>query len=86
MASMTLTVDEELIEDNLSGANLNGDEEVIPPPFRDAMNSIDKLRTHFFSQKNSEKSFNDLYSIHNALLQWFPTHGPGPTCRPRRAY
>ncbi|GBM62207.1 hypothetical protein AVEN_209879-1, partial [Araneus ventricosus] len=41
-------------EDKLSDANISDDEEVITPFFKDAMDSIEKLRTYFFCQKNSE--------------------------------
>ncbi|GBN47745.1 hypothetical protein AVEN_139475-1, partial [Araneus ventricosus] len=64
MASKLLIIDE-LIEDKLSGADLSADEEAIPPFFKDAMDSIEKLRAYFFSQKNNEKAFNELNSIHN---------------------
>ncbi|GBO00512.1 hypothetical protein AVEN_132809-1 [Araneus ventricosus] len=50
MTSKLITIDE-LTEEKLSGADLRDDEEVIPPSFRDAMDSIEKLRTHFFCQK-----------------------------------
>ncbi|GBN70346.1 hypothetical protein AVEN_196072-1 [Araneus ventricosus] len=45
---------DELIKDKLFDANLSDDEDVIPPSFKDAMDSIENLRTHFFCQKNSE--------------------------------
>ncbi|GBN38808.1 hypothetical protein AVEN_21695-1 [Araneus ventricosus] len=66
MTSKLFTTDE-LIEGKLSGANLSDAEECIPPFFKDAMNPIEKLRTYFFCQKISEKAFNELHSIHNAV-------------------
>ncbi|GBN27625.1 hypothetical protein AVEN_120489-1 [Araneus ventricosus] len=59
---------DELIEDKLAGSNLSDDEKVIPPFFKDAMDSIEKLRTHFFCEKNIEETFNEINSIHNAVL------------------
>ncbi|GBM04706.1 hypothetical protein AVEN_44842-1 [Araneus ventricosus] len=67
MTSKLFTIDE-LMEDKLSGANLSNDEEVIPPSLKDAMDSIEKLRIYFSCQKNSEKTFDEFYSIHNDLL------------------
>ncbi|GBM20745.1 hypothetical protein AVEN_105970-1 [Araneus ventricosus] len=67
MMSRLFTIDE-LIEGKLSGASLSDDEKVIPPFFKDAMDSIEKLPTYFFCQKNGEKLFNELNSIHNAVL------------------
>ncbi|GBM20819.1 hypothetical protein AVEN_108264-1 [Araneus ventricosus] len=37
----------------LSGENLS-DDEIIPPSFNDSTDSIGKLRTYFFCQKNSD--------------------------------
>ncbi|GBL77293.1 hypothetical protein AVEN_41738-1 [Araneus ventricosus] len=64
--SKLFTIDE-LIEDVLYGANLSDDEDVIPPFFKDSMDCIEKLRT-YFRQNNSEKTFNELNSIHNDEL------------------
>ncbi|GBM43876.1 hypothetical protein AVEN_174444-1 [Araneus ventricosus] len=64
MTSKLFTIDE-LMEEKLPGANLSYGE-VIPPSFKEAMESTEKLRTNFFRQKNSEKAFNELNSIHNA--------------------
>ncbi|GBM17354.1 hypothetical protein AVEN_13235-1 [Araneus ventricosus] len=58
---------DKLREDELSGANLS-DDEVIPPFSKVAMDSIEKFRVYFFCQKNSEKTFNELNSIHNTVL------------------
>ncbi|GBM20892.1 hypothetical protein AVEN_112984-1, partial [Araneus ventricosus] len=57
-----------LIEDKLSGANLSDDGEVIPPFFKEPMDSVEKLQTHFFSQKNSAKTFKEHNLFHNAVL------------------
>ncbi|GBL87253.1 hypothetical protein AVEN_270524-1 [Araneus ventricosus] len=54
MTSKSFTIDE-LVEYKLSGANLGDDEKVILPSFEDAMDSPEKLGTHFFCQKNSAK-------------------------------
>lgn len=71
MTSELCTVDQ-LIENKLSGANLSDDEdecdEVSSPSFQDALDSIEKLRTYFVCQNTSEKTFNELNSIHNAVL------------------
>ncbi|GBM37077.1 hypothetical protein AVEN_138130-1 [Araneus ventricosus] len=56
-----------LIEDKLPGANLSDDAEVIPPFFIEAMGAIEKLRTYFFGQKESEKTFSAHNSIHNIV-------------------
>ncbi|GBM90034.1 hypothetical protein AVEN_50657-1 [Araneus ventricosus] len=50
MTSRLFTIDES-IENKLSGANLSDDEEVVPPSFKDPMDSIDKLRTYFFCKR-----------------------------------
>ncbi|GBN20917.1 hypothetical protein AVEN_64657-1, partial [Araneus ventricosus] len=60
--SKLFTIDE-LTEDNLSGANLSDDGEVIPHFFKDAEDSIEKVRTYLLCQKNSDKTFNKLNSI-----------------------
>ncbi|GBN69195.1 hypothetical protein AVEN_47916-1 [Araneus ventricosus] len=70
MTLKLFTIDE-LIEDKLPGANLSDDEQVIPSFFKDAVDSIEKLGTHFFCQKNSEKIFNELNPIHDDV---FNTH------------
>ncbi|GBO08657.1 hypothetical protein AVEN_144673-1 [Araneus ventricosus] len=67
MASKLLEIDE-LIEDKLSDDNLSYDDEVIPPFFKDTMDSIEKLGTYFFCQKNNEKIFNEVTSIHNVAV------------------
>lgn len=72
MTSELCTVDQ-LIENKLSGDKVSEDEdeceEVTPPSFQDAMDSIEKLRTYFVCQNStSEKTFNELNSIHNAVL------------------
>ncbi|GBM92552.1 hypothetical protein AVEN_272845-1 [Araneus ventricosus] len=54
MTSKLFTIDE-LIDYKLSGSNLSDDEEVTPPFFKDAMDSIEELRIHFFCQKNGGK-------------------------------
>ncbi|GBN27879.1 hypothetical protein AVEN_161852-1, partial [Araneus ventricosus] len=61
--TLTLFIIDELIEDKLCSANLRDDEDVIPPFFKDAMDSIGKLRTYFSRQKNGEKTFNELNSM-----------------------
>ncbi|GBL95087.1 hypothetical protein AVEN_188827-1 [Araneus ventricosus] len=63
-----LFITDELIEDKLPGANLSHDDEIIPPSFKYAVDSIEKLLTDFFCQKTSEKPFNDFNSVHNAVL------------------
>ncbi|GBO46258.1 hypothetical protein AVEN_242717-1 [Araneus ventricosus] len=50
MTSKFFTSDE-IIEDKLSGANLSDGEEIIPLFFKEAMDSIEKLRTYFFLSK-----------------------------------
>ncbi|GBN09105.1 hypothetical protein AVEN_162070-1 [Araneus ventricosus] len=55
MISQLFTV-RELVEEKLTDANLSEDEEVIAPSF---------IRTYFFRQKSSEKTFDELDSIHN---------------------
>ncbi|GBL93336.1 hypothetical protein AVEN_219467-1 [Araneus ventricosus] len=47
MTSKLFTTDEST-EDVLSGANLSHDQEVIPSSFKDAMDSIEELRSYFF--------------------------------------
>lgn len=66
------TVDQ-LIENKLSGDKVSEDEdeceEVTPPSFQDAMDFIEKLRTYFVCQNStSQQTFNELNSIHNAVL------------------
>ncbi|GBM01850.1 hypothetical protein AVEN_218971-1 [Araneus ventricosus] len=70
MTSKLFTIDE-LMEDKLSDANLGDDEEVVPPFCKDALDSIEKLQAHFFCEKNNEILFNELNSIHNALLNTY---------------
>ncbi|GBN49628.1 hypothetical protein AVEN_206581-1 [Araneus ventricosus] len=65
--TLKLFIMDELIEEKSSGANLI-DDEIIPPSFKDAIDFDEKLRTHFFCQKTSEKTFNEINSIHNAVL------------------
>ena len=71
MTSELCTVDD-LIDDKLLVANLSDDEEeceeVSPPSFKDAIDSIEKLRTYFVYQNTSEKTFHELNSIHNAVI------------------
>ncbi|GBO04499.1 hypothetical protein AVEN_253103-1, partial [Araneus ventricosus] len=62
--SKSFTIDEST-EDKLPDANLRDDEDVIPPFFKDAMDSIEKLRSYYFCQKSNEKTFNELNSIHS---------------------
>lgn len=72
ITSELFTIDE-LIENTLPEANLSDDEEdceeVIPPSFKDAMDCIEKLRNYFVCQNTSEKTFNELNSIQNAVLK-----------------
>ncbi|GBM62424.1 hypothetical protein AVEN_178250-1 [Araneus ventricosus] len=62
MTPKLFTIDE-LNEDKLPGANLSNDEGVIPHFFKNAMDSIEELRTFFFCQKDSEKTFNDTFML-----------------------
>ncbi|GBN99259.1 hypothetical protein AVEN_83303-1 [Araneus ventricosus] len=63
---------EEFIEDKFPALDyhivFSDEEDVIPPFFKDAMDSIEKLRTHSFCQKNSEKAFNELNLILNDVI------------------
>ena len=72
MTSELCTIDQ-LIENKLSGIDSSDNEdeceEVIPPSFQDVMDSIEKLRTYFACQNTTEKTFNELNSIHNAVLK-----------------
>ncbi|GBM45176.1 hypothetical protein AVEN_271764-1, partial [Araneus ventricosus] len=61
------TIDE-LIEAKLSGANLSDDEENIPPFFKDAVGSSEKLLTYFFCEKNGGNTLNEVNSVHNEVL------------------
>ncbi|GBN62905.1 hypothetical protein AVEN_207092-1, partial [Araneus ventricosus] len=55
MTLKLLTIDE-LIEEKLCGANLGDVEELIPSSFKDAMDSIEKLRTYFLSSSSDRGS------------------------------
>ncbi|GBN73001.1 hypothetical protein AVEN_66646-1, partial [Araneus ventricosus] len=66
--TLKLFIIDELIQDKLCSDNLRDDEDVIPPFFKDAMDSIGKLRTYFPRQKNSKKTFNELNSMFQAEI------------------
>ncbi|GBM02576.1 hypothetical protein AVEN_178506-1 [Araneus ventricosus] len=74
MTSKLFTVDE-LVEDKVYDANLSDDGEVIPPSFKGVMYCIEKFRTYFFCQNNGEKTINELYLIHNYVLNPFRDSG-----------
>ncbi|GBO39018.1 hypothetical protein AVEN_242803-1 [Araneus ventricosus] len=54
-------------------------EEVILTSIKDAMDSIGKLRTYFFCEKNNETTFYEINSRHNAVLNIIYTESSEPS-------
>ena len=65
------TVDDST-DDILMGANESVDEEeceeISPSSFKGAIDKVEKLKPYFVYQNTNEKTFHELNSIHNAVI------------------
>ncbi|XP_042898736.1 tigger transposable element-derived protein 6-like [Parasteatoda tepidariorum] len=73
VTSAIFTVDE-LIQNTQSEPHSDSEDDVecqqiVPPTFQDAMNSIETLRTYFLYHNTSDKFFQDLDSLHRSLIK-----------------